>query len=156
MAQGYRLEFERAWIYWQPWIPDSLEIGFRDVDQTFKSHIFTPDFEGDIPVRHRPADPFSAIFTRQWENFIGALRGTTALKVTGRDASQSIAFIADCYAKREFFVPPWFTVSELETGLALNRGGGALKLAILGAGGFLGSRAVNIFTWGVKPRYVPS
>ena len=118
---GYLLEFERAWIRWQPYSADRLEIGFPGSPHSLRSQLVAADREDDRLIRHRLAAPFSHSFLLQWENVVAAVRGREVLRAPGEEAARSVVFVERCYAARRFMEPPWFTEREKDSARALHR-----------------------------------
>jgi len=49
---------------------------------------------------------------QQWLNVLGAATGREPLRVPAEEAVKGLAFVEQCYGRRSFMAPPWFTDRE--------------------------------------------
>ena len=113
IPNAYYFEFEKGWIYWQPYNADQIDIGFKGVGQSLHG-MLSPNVEQGMPNPGHSGRPLSYYhnFLPEWMNFIMAAQNREMLRVPGEEAIKSLAFVEKCYAHRLFMEPPWFTDKE--------------------------------------------
>jgi predicted dehydrogenase len=108
----YRLEFEHAWIKWQPYTATRLELGFPGMDHALEADLVPADPRLMAPrATPRWPDYFEA-FLPEWMNFLAAVRGQEDLVVPAAEAVKSLQVVENCYRQASFLEPPWFSDRE--------------------------------------------
>jgi predicted dehydrogenase len=92
----------------------TLEVGVWDPDPEVTLHHAGRDVRlaGHARRGGRPLT-FADAFTRQLDDFAGAVREGREPRVPGREGRRTIALIEACYARREPLVMPWDDPQEL-------------------------------------------
>ena len=114
-----------------------------------------PDFEQRIPGAAAPAGRiFADCFELQLQNVLAAVRGVAPLWAPAEDVLESVGALATAEAGSELLESPWLSRRELDTARAFRagavRGGSVLRVAVIGANGFVGSRLVE--QWHLEER----
>lgn len=122
LRNGFRLDFEQAWIYWPPYSANRLQIGYRGSRWAHECNLSTAPAADAAPWRFEPAPPYEGAFTHQWRNVVRAMNGTEALRVPAREAVRSIGFIERCYRSRKLWEAPWFGEGEIKRARELAAG----------------------------------
>ncbi len=165
---GYRIEFERAVVELGPGDPHSVNIKLGGentllrLDGTLARPISTLPLCPSLPV----AD-YGQAFALQLEDVLESVRAKREPRVTGIAAAASVALIERCYSKRQVLPESWSEEWEFrgpEVGDRRSEAGrpnkeprtknqeprtangaeGALRIAVIGASGFVGTRMVEM------------
>lgn len=113
MPNETRIVFERGVVSFQGACADSVMIQMEGCTYLAKAQLVGTPTEGD--QREIAARTYSQSFTEQIRNLCRAFRGTEPLRVTGEEATATVALIEKCYASRKTMSMPWLSDKELSS-----------------------------------------
>jgi len=149
LANKYRIEFEKGWIVWNCDDVNHFEMGAQtctlpwNINTTFSCEPTMTIIDG----RSDALPDFFDYFTLQLQKFVQSIKDNKKPKVDGPEGAKNIRFIEDCYRNRKVLSEPWRDkekekkfIRTIEPALQKQN---IRNIAVIGAAGFIGSRAVE-------------
>jgi predicted dehydrogenase len=103
VAGRYDLRFEHGRIVWDAVDPVNVQLEYHG-----------PGADVRLAAAASSTQSWGDCFRAQLENAIGAVRGESALVVSGADALRSLLLVEQSYRMRTLLNSPWFTDAEIK------------------------------------------
>jgi len=146
----YLVRGDAGWLRWTVNDADVLEYGCKGDHSGARLSLHGIERSHDELRLDRPAGDFHDAFTAQIKGVIEALQGNSGESVSATDAIGTLRLVERCKAIREAMDMRWMSAPPPSPSSNAKP-----RVAILGAGGFIGNRSVEMLHMGGRHEIVP-